>query len=428
MVYMDFFYKETAQVNTNEIQAETNRVFPYLEYLEKVAKENDYEYDESSINLPFDENNLNEIIKLQKQITNPQLKYIIDIGIGGSNLGAKAVYDALYGFFDLIEPLRYPKVIFADTNDPAFIYKLERFLRTHIYDPQELLINAVSKSGSTTETIVNLEILISKLPYAKDRLVVTTGFGSELWHTSKEMGIECLDIPKKVGGRFSVLSNVGLFPLGCVGLNIVELLNGAKAARKYGLERDVFKNPSLLSAIIAYVNYKKGKTINTTFLFHPELESLGKWYQQLMGESIGKDGQGITPTVAIGSTDLHSMGQLYLGGIKDKLFTFVTTLGHDEEVRVPKDPEIEVLSTVQDKSAKEVMHAILEGVKIAYKNKGLPFAEVRLKDISERSMGEFMQYKMLEMMYLGKLLGVNTFDQPNVDEYKKETKRILAHS
>ncbi len=305
--------------------------------------------------------------------------------------------------------MRYPKVIFADTNDPAFIYKLERFLRTHIYDPQELLINAVSKSGSTTETIVNLEMLISKLPYAKDRLVVTTGFGSELWHTSKEMGIECLDIPKKVGGRFSVLSNVGLFPLGCVGL-------------------DVFKNPSLLSAIIAYVNYKKGKTINTTFLFHPELESLGKWYQQLMGESIGKDGQGITPTVAIGSTDLHSMGQLYLGGIKDKLFTFVTTLGHDEEVRVPKDPEIEVLSTVQDKSAKEVMHAILEGVKIAYKNKGLPFAEVRLKDISERSMGEFMQYKMLEMMYLGKLLGVNTFDQPNVDEYKKETKRILAHS
>ncbi len=81
---MDFFYKETAQVNTDEIQAETNRVFPYLEYLEKVAKENDYEYDESSINLPFDENNLNEIIKLQKQITNPQLKYIIDIGIGGS--------------------------------------------------------------------------------------------------------------------------------------------------------------------------------------------------------------------------------------------------------------------------------------------------------------------------------------------------------
>jgi glucose-6-phosphate isomerase len=186
------------------------------------------------------------------------------------------------------------------------------------------------------------------------------------------------------------------------------------------------------ASLLAYF-HTQGKTINDNFFFHPELESLGKWYRQLMGESVGKaqslSGEtvhaGITPTISLGSTDLHSVGQLYLGGPLDKFTTFVYT-EHTADIAVPSERVFpELIPAITEKSAKDILEAILEGVKIAYQKAGLPFMEVVMEHIDERSIGAYLQFKMLEMMHLGHLLNVNTFDQPSVEAYKVETKKIL---
>ena len=145
-----------------------------------------------------------------------------------------------------------------------------------------------------------------------------------------------------------------------------------------------------------------------------------------MGESVGKDGKGITPTVSIGSTDLHSMGQLYLGGIKDKFFTFISAENKGADISVPQEPLLEILNEVEEKTTSEIMDAILGGVKIAFLKNDLPFMEIILDDISPHSLGQFMQLKMMEMMFLGNLMGVNAFDQPSVESYKQETRKILT--
>lgn len=418
-------YKNTAHIKESEIVQTAHSLVSYIEHLNQVANLNTYDFFESSLNLPFDTELVAHVHKVVKGLVTPKLKWVLDIGIGGSNLGTKAVYDALYGYYDLIEAERMPKLLSSDTNDSGYISKLKKLVH-NIKDPEEIIINAVSKSGSTAETVANLEILMDGAPHLKSRLVVTTNFESDLWVQVQNLGIKCLPIPDKVGGRYSVFSAVGLFPLMCVGVNILELLEGAMEMRAKCITSDPLKNPAVVSAVALYLNYSNGKRINDNFIFHPELESLGKWYRQLMGESIGKKGVGITPTVSIGSTDLHSMGQLYLGGPKDKFFTFISTAGHSTGTSIPANPSVPlVVEELRGKSTQEIMAAIFKGVKTTYDKNHIPYMEIELQSISERSLGKFLQLKMVEMMYLGKLLKVNAFDQPNVEAYKTETLRLL---
>ena len=265
----------------------------------------------------------------------------------------------------------------------------------------------------------------------RGRVVIITDDGSALMQAAQAQNITCLAIPKLVGGRYSVLSAVGLFPLASVGVDIAALRKGASDILDHCLQHD---NIASASANTLFTQKTQGKTINDNFFFRPELESVGKWYRQLMGESVGKersiDGEivhtGITPTVSLGSTDLHSVGQLYLGGPKDKLTTFVSS-AKSAEITVPTERVFnDLIPMITGKQASQIMHAILEGVKIAYGHADLPFMEITLDAVDEHSLGAFLQFKMLEMMYLGLLLRVNTFDQPNVESYKVETKRLLS--
>lgn len=433
---MRFLFKDSL-VSEKELEYTSKSLKDYLKHLRMVSEKKDYSFDESSINLSFDENLLSEVENLKNKKVNPKLRYIIDIGIGGSNLGAKAVYDALFGYSDLLEPDRYPKIIFADTVDPEILEKIGKLLQ-QIEDPDELLINAISKSGGTTETIVNLEVILAylknKFPEILERLVITTDTGSKMEQVCKQNNIDYLTVPKLVGGRYSVFSAVGLFPLLSAGVDIKSLREGAKMTRDRCLNEDILSNPALISAIVLYLENLKGKVINDNFFFHPELESIGKWYRQLMGESIGKEenleglkvNAGITPTVSLGSTDLHSMAQLYFGGPKDKVTTFIYTSSINGNVLVPLEGDfLKLVDGVSGKSVYEVMGAIYEGVKATYRSRQIPFMEVILEDLSEKSLGQFLQFKMIEMMFLGKLLKINSFDQPNVEEYKIATKKIL---
>lgn len=273
--------------------------------------------------------------------------------------------------------------------------------------------------------------LKEKFSAVTDRVVAITDEGSALWEQAGALGIARLAIPKPVGGRYSVLSHVGLFPLATVGVDIAALREGATAVRDMCLAADT--NPAATSAALLAYFRTQGKTINDNFFFHPELESLGKWYRQLMGESIGKAASlsgeevhtGITPTVSLGSTDLHSVGQLYLGGPRDKFTTFVYT-EQTADIAAPTGRILpELIPAITGKSAKTILEAILSGTKIAYQKAELPFMEVVLPRIDEQAIGAFLQFKMIEMMYLGHLLNVNPFDQPSVEAYKVETKKIL---
>ncbi len=435
---MKFLYQNSL-VSVEELTLEIAELESYLAKLRAVAKSGDYDSEESSINLANDPKVLKRVLEIKKEKVTRDLKYFIVIGIGGSNLGTKAIYDAIQGYFDLIEPERFPKMIFADTIDPEFLVKLVSFIKEKVKKPEEILINVISKSGTTTETIINWEIISKALaeifPAANDRLVVTTDLDSELWRLAVKEKLARLEIPTLVGGRYSVLSAVGLFPLAASGLDIRSLIRGAREIEKQCLLEDPLKNPAVLSAAIIYYHFRHGKNIIDHFFFHPELESLGKWYRQLVGESLGKEKDlqglsvnlGLTPTVSIGSTDLHSVGQLYLGGPKDKLTTFVWGQKSSSRIAVPRELSFPgLVKDIAGKKVFEIRRAILEGVKASYKERGLPFLEIILNDLTPRSLGEFLQFKMIEIMFLAKLLNVNAFDQPNVEAYKIATRKILS--
>lgn len=438
IISMKFIYKDTSGVTQQEIDATAEGLFPYIATLKQIAEKNEFADAECSMNCPFDDEGIQKVKVLAGEKKTDRLKYIFLIGIGGSNLGTKAIYDALQGYVDVLEPVRYPKMIFVDTTNSEQLIRCGALLST-IASKDEVLIISISKSGGTAETTANTEIVLSqytkKFGDAFDRVVVITDENSPLWNASVAKNIAVLPLHGLVGGRYSVFSPVGLFPLLMLGYDIDGMLERVRAMRDECLQSDIKKNPAALSAIITFIHYTKGKNINDTFVFHSELESVGKWYRQLMGESVGKEqdrsgnlvNAGITPIVSVGSTDLHSMGQLYLGGPKDKLTTFIYADDARTEVRMPEARVFpELVQMIHGKTAREIMDAILGGTKVAYTKRGLSYMMVVLPDISAASIGEYFQFKMMEMMYLAHLMEVNAFDQPNVESYKVETKMFLS--
>jgi len=441
---IELIYKD-ALVRDDEIKNTADGLSRYIQHILNVSEasgitEEGIRYDEaeSSVNLPFDSNLYKDVAGVAERVRTKNLKYIIIVGVGGSNLGAKAIYDAMRGTIDPFLHENTPKIIFADTTSPKLLEDIRAIIEQNISTPDEVLLNVISKSGTTTETIANFETIYSflggKFGDVAHRVVVTTDNGSALWKHAEEKGFELLSVPEKVGGRYSVFSSVGLLPLMLSGVDIEKLLDGAQAMHKRCLVGNIEENPALLSAVLIYINNQKGISINNNFFFNPHMESVGRWYRQLIGESIGKrfaiDGgevnAGITPIVSIGSTDLHSMAQLYFGGPKDKFTTFVYAPGNSEELVVPKDLVFpDLVEGVEGKELADIMAAILSGVKESYKKNELPFVEIIMHGINEHSLGQFMQFKMIEIMYLAQLLGVNAFNQPDVEDYKKETKRIL---
>jgi glucose-6-phosphate isomerase len=404
----------------------------------KLASQSGYNDDRASINLPFDREAKEKVATLVTKKLELKSKYLIVIGIGGSNLGTMAVQEAVYGrSYNLLDPKI--KVLFAETVDSDDINNMLSMVKKSLEKGKNVILNVVSKSGATTETITLFEVFLDLLRrFNEDHeelVVVTTEKKSKLWDLAQKRRYSLLEIPKNVGGRYSVLSPVGLFPLGLIGIDIDALLGGAKSMRETCLRENIKDNPAAESAAHIYIHNKNGKNIHDLFLFAKDLEAIGKWYRQLMGESIGKEQdrsgnqvfRGITPTVSIGSTDLHSVTQLYLGGPYDKFTTFVTVRNMNDKVNVPSISEFsDLVPNIQGRDLKEIMDAIENGVKAAYRKKKRPFMEVVLPDKKEASIGQFLQFKMMEMMYLGVLLNVNPFNQPNVESYKTKTKRILA--
>ena len=411
------------------------RIAGYTEKLALIAgmKSGAYESHEHSLRLPLDTAMLAEVKKNVERYFTTGLRYVIVVGIGGSNLGTQAVYDALRRERDGIHE-GYPQLIFLDTVSTKLFLDLERVLELDVSYPEEVVINLISKSGGTTESIANFELLYGYLskrfPNIKERIVVTTDHGSALWNAAEKEKIGLLPIPRLVGGRYSVFTPVGLFPLALVGIDVQELLLGAKDFLDKNFTEE---NHALRLAETIFKAHHEGATIVNFFFFNPELESVGKWARQLYAESIGKEHDkagklvhaGLTPVVSVGSTDLHSVGQLYFGGPKDK-FTLLTYVKSPSRLRIPKSGLFDSLVPgIAGRSPDDIMQAIYSGTAIAYNNHKLPYGEVLLPDISPYSLGMFLEWQMTAVMYLAELLHVDAFDQPNVEDYKKVMRDIL---
>lgn len=438
MKFPTFLYEKTSLVSSNTIKESGERLKQEIERI-KSARSAQYTTPYAFTNLPEDVALRQTVRQLAEQKKMFRPTALVVIGIGGSNLGTMAVHEALYGkFYNSYIP--GIKVYFADTVDTDYIWDIVLLVEQELESGNNVIVNVVSKSGGTTETVANFELFLELLQRYdpvnyRDYVVVTTDERSSLWQLAQEQQFTCLVIPDHVGGRYSVLSAVGLFPLALLGVDIDALHAGAQSIVPMATDTDITHNHPALSAIILAENYATGFTIHDTFLFSVDLEGLGKWYRQLMGESIGKEYTrdheqkfiGMTPTVSVGSIDLHSVGQLYLGGPYDKCTTFVSVAQNKSDVVVPDMPAYEKLvAKIQGKSLTSVMDAIIQGVQRAYYKHKRPYVSIVLPEKTAYYIGQFLQFKMMEIVYLGYLLEVNPFDQPQVELYKQETKEILA--
>ncbi|KXK08953.1 hypothetical protein H3C67_04120 [Candidatus Dojkabacteria bacterium] len=410
----------------------------YEMHLGKVYSERKYNDPASSLCLPHDEELLSAVGAAVDAVVSPDLRWVVVVGIGGSNLGTQAVYEALNGVEANLKDSVTPKLFFLDTNSPLRVKALFELLDRDIVSIEQVVVNVISKSGTTTETAANFEVIFQYLQNrfgkdAKKQFVITTDIDSKLWIAAKAKGLLLLPVPKEVGGRFSVFSAVGLFPLMLAGVYIEDFRAGAVEMLKSLGSYNLKQNLAMQSALEIYTNYLEDRETYVNFFFNPELESLGKWYRQLMAESLGKKDNihyaevrtGITPVVSIGSVDLHSMAQLYFGGPNDKFTSIIYAQDNSLDVKVPEKLELDLVDSLKGKSFSNITEAIIAGLDLAYANNNIPCNRIEIAEISAKTLGAYMQMRMLEIMYMGHFMNIDAFNQPSVEDYKNETRKFL---
>lgn len=439
MNIFQFSYQD-ALVSESEITHFGKELVAEIERVSR-AREKKYETSYALLAAPFDDAVITYVMRIIEEKKKLKPSTFVLIGIGGSNLGTLAVHEALHGklYNELSPGLKF---YCADTVDADQLVQQLQCVEKELAAGKQVLINVVTKSGKTTETIANFELFLALLRkyYPNDYqnyVVVTTDAGSPFEAFAVDQGFTVLSMPVQIGGRYSVFTAVGLFPLGMLGIDIQEFVAGAQQIIPSCIEQNLLQNPAVLSAVIKYAYYQQCVNIHDMFVFGPHLQTIGLWYRQLLGESVGKELNkssqkvevGITPTVSVGTTDLHSVGQLALGGPRDKYTTFITVHRPHKNVQLPQMPEFEpFVPYIQGRKITDITNAIISGVQAAYRTHKRPFCTVILPDISPRIIGQLLQFYMIEMIYLGYLFDVNPFDQPNVEAYKKETRRVLEAS
>ncbi len=423
---MPRFQFEDVGIDTHAYQEVAHRLASYFETLRHIAEEGTYDTAESSINVPADSAAFEAVISAKDRYSSSTLRYIFVVGIGGSALGAKAIYQALPADAD-----RSCELIFLESPDPFVLAHLEKTVLPKIGSPDETLIIVISKSGTTTETVANFAWLYAGLQskfgdLVDQRVVAISNEGTPLALEALKKGWGILMIPHQVGGRFSICTAAGLFPLACVGIDVRGFLTGAQEGREAALA-DTDDNPYRTRALIRYVWYTSGYKTETLFPFHGQLTALCAWHRQLTAESLGKksaSGHPVTlfPDRALGPEDLHATFQLYFGTLTDQSTTFLDV----ETIPEIQIPENALLPVIAGKHMHSVVRAIEEGVRHAYRTSQKPFTNIQFGALTPHELGTWMQGTMIETMLLAKLLDVNAFDQPSVEEYKKETRRLLA--
>ena len=355
---------------------------------------------------------------------------LVVIGIGGSYLGARAVIEALTNSFYNFEKRNTPRILYAGNNmSPRYILDLIELIGN-----KDFSINVISKSGTTTEPAIAFrifrEILENKygIEKAKERIYVTTDKEKGALKTlATEEGYETFVIPDNVGGRYSVLTAVGLLPIATAGINIDKLMMGAKIAQDKYSDSSIKYNECYQYAVYRNLLYLDDKDIEILVDYEPKLHYFIEWWKQLYGESEGKDLKGIFPAGVDFTTDLHSMGQYIQEGRRNLFETVINIEKAEEDITIKVDEDnLDGLNYLVDKNLDEINKKAMEGTIMAHTKGGVPNIVINVEELTEETIGELIYFFELACAMSGKILGVNPFNQPGVEEYKKNMFTLLG--
>lgn len=406
-----FKYSETVFAINKEFEEKKNDENEFLGWIDLPYNINQEEY---------------ERIKKASNKIKSDSDVLLCIGIGGSYLGAEAVIKALsHKYYK-----NKVEVIFVGNN-----FSTEHINETIEYlDGKDVSINVISKSGTTLEPALAFRIFREYLnekygpEEARKRIYITTDKArGALKSLANEEKIETFVIPDNIGGRFSVLTAVGLIPIAAAGFDIDEIINGAKeAATKYS-DSQLKYNDAYIYAVIRYILHtEKDKDIEIMVSYNDKLRMFIEWFKQLYGESEGKDGKGIFPTGVIYSTDLHSLGQIVQDGKRNIFETIIKINNENSEIIVKKDSEnYDGLNYLEGKSLKYIEDKAMEGTINAHVDGKVPNLLIEIDELNEKSIGNLIYFFEKAVAMSGRLLGVNPFDQQGVEAYKKNMFKLL---
>jgi glucose-6-phosphate isomerase len=349
----------------------------------------------------------------------------IHVGIGGSALGPIALHRALnHPYYNLLPSHPGPRLHFAENTDPATLAAI-----LDVVDLPNTWVNVVTKSGSTAETIANFLVIRGALVEAlgegayREHVVFTTdpeeGYLKQI---ANREGTQTLPIPSDVGGRFSVLTPVGLFPAAVTGLDADALLHGAAQCVNEVTQRGA-NHPAVQGAAYYYLmDISKGRNVRVMMPYADPLDRLAAWFVQLWAESLGKEGRGSTPHGAVGTTDQHSQVQLYMEGPQDKVVEIIEIEDHPRDLPIPKAYEgLEGVGYLGGHTMAELLNVECDATRKALLEAGRPNATIKLGTIDEEHLGYLMEALEVQTAIAGSLYGVNAFDQPGVEAAKQIT-------
>lgn len=416
-------------VNQGELEAIAPQVqAAHLAIHEKSGPGNDFL---GWLNLPADYDREEfERIQDAAQRIRKNSQVLVVIGIGGSYLGARAAIELLHSqlYNDLASDT--PKIYFVGNNiSPAYLNQILK-----ICEGKDFSINVISKSGTTTEPALAFRIFrklaIQKYGKegAKERIFCTTDKAKgTLKQLADEEGYETFVIPDDVGGRYSVLTAVGLLPIAVSGSDISKLMQGAAKAMEDLSVCDLEKNDCYRYAALRNILYRKGKAIEILVSYEPAFTMMNEWYKQLFGESEGKDNKGIYPSSAVFSTDLHSMGQYIQEGSRILFETVVNIKQPQKDLYIEKDPtNFDGLNFLSEQNMSVVNRKAMQGTILAHTQGGVPNMVLEMEQINEEELGYLIYFFEKACAVSGYLLAVNPFNQPGVESYKKNMFALLG--
>lgn len=417
-------------IQPNEITALEPKAAECLKALyQKTGKGNDF-LGWLNLSSLFDTALINEIKQSARELAK-LADTVIVVGIGGSYLGAKAVIEALSHSFSLNMPGNNPRILFMGQNiSEDYTADLLEVLKGY-----SIACIAISKSGTTTEPAIALRFIKKYIEQqhgkeeAKKRIVaITDASRGALKKMADEEGYKTFVIPDDVGGRFSVLTPVGLLPIAVAGFDIDRIVNGVYDMELItGMEIDPSNNPVVTYAIVRNLLYQKGKKVEILTNFNPKLHFLAEWWKQLFGESEGKDGKGIFPASVDFTTDLHSLGQYVQDGERMLFETVISVDGGNKTAKIPfSDDDSDGLDYLEGRSLDEINRMAELGTILAHVDGGVPNIHIEIPTLDEYSLGQLIYFFEKACGVSGYLLGVNPFDQPGVEAYKQNMFALLG--